>query len=324
MSFDLRSLQKRYQNVITLASDLLEQERERHPLGPLSVALLVARHPDGIPAGKIIQIVGKYSSGKTTLALDMCRAFLTQYPDRYAAFVDVEYTFQSDYAQACGVDLQRLLVVQPPFAEQALQLVQELIEQGIRFVVLDSVSALVPAEEQEKSMEDRPKVASVALLLTRFCTRIAGLLYRTQTTLVLINQMRKNIAATFGFEQEIPYGASALHHASSLILAVRRSDRTPTHIYTDVSVYKSKVGLPFGKVTVPIRHGQGVDHALDVINLALDAGIVTKSGAWFYVGNEKFHGKNALFAPDVLALIRDQVLAWYLEKGDDHVGSTES
>lgn len=324
MSFDMRSFRKRYEDAVLLASELLQQERELHPLGPLSVSLLVAKHPRGIPAGKIIQLVGKYSSGKTTLALDMCRSFLTQYPDRYAAFFDIEYTFHPAYAQACGVDLQRLLVIQPTSAEQALQLVHDVIEQGVRFVVLDSVSALVPAEEHEKSMEDRPKMASVALLLTRFCTRIAGLLYRTQTTLVLINQMRKNIANTFGFEQEIPYGASALHHASSLILSVRRSDRTPTHLYTDVSVYKSKLGLPFGKVTVPIQHGNGVDHALDVVQLALDAGIVTKSGAWFYMQQEKFHGKNPLFAPEVLSRIRDRVIEWYTMKGADHVESAES
>lgn len=320
----LDAIRKKYQDAVVLASELMQQPHELHSLGPLSVTLLVAKNPHGIPAGKIIQLVGRYSSGKTTLALDMCRAFLTQYPDKYAAFVDVEYTFDPVYAQACGVDIKRLLVVQPSSAEQALMLVEEVIEQGTKFVVLDSVSALVPADEQEKTLEERPKVASVALLLTRFCARIARLLYRTQTTLVLINQMRKNITNAFGFDQEVPYGAAALHHASSLILSVRRTERNPTHLYTDVSVYKSKVGIPFGKASVPIQHGKGVDHALDTIQLALDAGLITKSGAWFYFQGDKFHGKNALFDPAVIERIREGVVSWYATKGDDYVAGAES
>lgn len=282
----LEELMKKYSMYVIPASHV--REHPRMSLGPLSVNAVVG-HPDGVPMGSIIQIVGSASHGKTTLALDIVASFQRRYREHGVLYVDLERTFRPAYASACGVDVDSLLLMKPDYAEQAITLIEEFITRGgVKLVVLDSVPFALPKEELDKGFEERQRVASSAQLITRFCTRIVQKLDNQSATIVLINQFRKNFSLSR--EQEIPFGGLALQYASSLVLYIKRIEHVPDGFLAEVTVKKSKVGNPRGRSVFPIRYGRGIDHTEDVLNLAIDLGIVTKRGSWYTYATYKAQG----------------------------------
>lgn len=277
MASAIETLLKKYQDYAQLASEV--REKPLLSFGPLSLNLLLGS-PDGIPSGRIVQITGKPSHGKTTLALDIVRQFLLRHPDELALYVDFERTLDSVYAEACGVPLNRMVAIRADYAEQGIEIVEEFVNNGVRLVVIDSVPAALPKDELDKDFTDRPKMASSAAIITRMCQRNIGLIDNKNATLVLINQMRKNFS-TMSREEEIPFGGMALQYASSVIVHVQKVETKEDTISVRATVKKSKVARPAGKADFVVRYGKGIDHALDVLRLGVEYDVVDKSGAWF-------------------------------------------
>lgn len=280
-------LLKKHSDIIAYAST--PRPHQFISMGPLSVNLLLG-NPLGIEAGRLVQITGKPSHGKTTLAYDMCAQYLTAHPTEYAMFLDFERTFDMAYAAACGVPVDRLLVVRANYAEEGIHILEEALRKdAVRFAVFDSVPAAMPKDELEKDFTDRPKMASSATVVTRFCQRVTGLLENKNAIVVLVNQMRKNFS-TLSREEELPFGGVALQYFSSLIINVYRVKREEDRIHVQATIAKSKVSRPQGKVEFHIVFGRGIDHAVDILTLAEERDIIRKSGAWFAYKDHKAQG----------------------------------
>jgi protein RecA len=284
----LGDIYKKYKDIIVTEEDYTDVPMLS--LGPASLDRLFQYR--GIPRGHFIQITGRPSHGKTTLALDMCRAIHEQDPQALVAYFDLEGTFSPSYAAVCGVHVDRVLLVRPSVAEEALDMAEKLIDRGVPLIVLDSVSVLIPREEASKDFDDRPKVAGSALLVTRFCQRNLIRAVRNRSTVVLVNQLRKNFNP-LARETEVPFGGLALQHASYLTLRLHVSETTPTHTLVTASVYKTKTAAIAGSATIPIRKYAGIDHDLDVFLLALQAGIIQQNGSWFTYRGHKVQGRDA-------------------------------
>lgn len=279
----LEHLLRAYRDIAHVAAQPVQ--RTPLPLGPLSLTLLFAQPLD---MGHIIQYAGFPGHGKTTLALDLCRAYHAQFPDASVLFLDLECTFDPMYASHIGVDMERLIVVRPETAETAFMLIEDALHADIRLFILDSVPALVPRSERERTFDDSAKVAALASLLTRFCQRISLPLYQKQATILLVNQMRKQLQAAGDYA--IPFGGLALQHASYATLRLQRVAVDDDVLTVRVLPEKVKTALRFPYVEIPILRGQGVDHPRDVLTLALQYGILQRNGAWYTYEDQKVQG----------------------------------
>ena len=259
-----------------------------------SIALDVALGIGGLPRGRVVEIYGPESSGKTTVALHAVAS--AQKACGIAAFIDAEHALDPEYAKALGVDTDALLVSQPDTGEQALEIADMLIRSGaIDIIVIDSVAALVPRAEIEGEMGDS-HVGLQARLMSQALRKITGALNNTGTTAIFINQLREKIGVMFG-SPETTSGGKALKFYASVRLDVRRIEtlKDGTEAVgnrTRVKVVKNKVSPPFKQAEFDIIYGQGISREGGLIDMGVDQGFVRKAGAWYtYDGDQLGQGK---------------------------------
>jgi len=254
-----------------------------------SIALDVALGVGGYPKGRIIEIYGPESSGKTTFALHAIAE--VQKKGGRAAFIDAEHALDPVYARNLGVDIDQLLLSQPDTGEQALDICEALVKsEAIDIIVIDSVAALVPQAEIEGEMGDA-HVGLQARLMSQALRKLSGSLNKTKTTAIFINQLREKVGVMFGNPETTP-GGRALKFYSSIRLEVRRAEaiKMGENVIgnkTNVKVVKNKVAPPFKTASVDIMYGQGVSQVGEIVDLAAEIGVLDKSGAWYSYNGEK-------------------------------------
>ena len=254
-----------------------------------SLSLDIALGVGGYPKGRIIEIYGPESSGKTTFALHAIAE--AQKAGGRAAFIDAEHALDPAYAKALGVNIDELLLSQPDTGEQALEICDALVKsEAVSIIVIDSVAALVPQAEIDGEMGDS-HVGLQARLMSQALRKLSGNINKTKTTAIFINQLREKVGVMFGNPETTP-GGRALKFYSTIRLDVRRSEalKIGENVIgnkTTVKVVKNKVAPPFKAAVVDIMYGEGVSREGELIDLAVNAGIVEKSGAWFAYNGEK-------------------------------------
>ena len=253
------------------------------------LSLDVALGVGGVPKGRIIEVFGPESSGKTTLALHIVAE--AQKNNGYAAFIDAEHAMDPEYASNLGVNLDELLVSQPDSGEQSLEITETLVRSGaLDVIVVDSVAALVPRAELEGEMGDS-HMGLQARLMSQALRKLTGTVNKSNTTVLFVNQIREKIGVMFGNPETTP-GGRALKFYSSVRIDIRRigSLKDGTDIVgnrTRVKIVKNKVAPPFKNTEFDIMYGKGISNVGDIIDLALKGDIIEKTGAWFSYGDMK-------------------------------------
>ena len=282
-----------------------------------SLALNAALGVGGYPKGRIIEIFGPESSGKTTLAIHAIAQ--AQQNGGIAAFIDAEHAFDRFYAAKLGVNVDELLIAQPDNGEQALDIADQLIRSSaIDIIVIDSVAALTPKAEIEGDMGDN-KVGLQARLMSQALRKLTATISKTNTTCIFINQLREKIGIMFG-NPETTTGGNALRFYASVRLDIRRvttlkDGDTPIGNQVRVKVVKNKVAPPFRKAEFEITFGEGISHAGEVVDLGVELGIIKKSGSWFSYGESRLgQGRDAVKKlikdnPELSAEIEEQIAA---------------
>ena len=289
-----------------------------------SLALDAALGVGGYPKGRIIEIYGPESSGKTTLAIHaMAEA---QRSGGIAAFIDAEHAFDRFYAAKLGVNVDDLFISQPDNGEQALEIADQLIRSSaIDIIVIDSVAALTPKAEIEGDMGDN-KVGLQARLMSQALRKLTATINKTQTTCIFINQLREKIGVMFG-NPETTTGGNALKFYSSVRMDIRRvttikDGDTPIGNQVRVKIVKNKVAPPFRKAEFEITFGEGISHAGEVVDLGVDLGIIKKSGSWFSYGETRLgQGRDAVKKlikenPELSAEIEEKITAALKENNE--------
>src|SRR3989339_542835 len=283
---------------------------ESIPTGSLS--LDYALGIGGVPRGRVVEIYGPESSGKTTLCLHIIAE--AQKKGGLAAFVDAEHALDANYAKRLGVDTTNLLLSQPDFGEQALEIVDTLVRSNaLDIIVVDSVAALVPRSEIEGDMGD-PQMAMQARLMSQALRKITGAISKSKTCVIFINQLRMKIGIMFG-NPETTTGGNALKFYASLRMDIRRiaaikDGQNVIGNRTKVKIVKSKVAPPFKEVEFDIIYNEGISKAGDLIDLAVNMDIVKKAGAWFTFGEDRFQGREQFR----LKILENQVIYKALER----------
>lgn len=266
-----------------------ESHNEIDTVSSGSLTLDIALGVGGYPKGRIIEIYGPESSGKTTFALEAIAE--VQKAGGKAAFIDAEHALDPVYAKNLGVDINDLLLSQPDTGEQALEICEALVRsEAISIVVIDSVAALVPQAEIEGEMGDS-HVGLQARLMSQALRKLSGTISKTNTIAIFINQLREKVGVLFGNPETTP-GGRALKFYSTIRLDVRRGEQIKNGDNvignkTNVKIVKNKVAPPFKTALVEIMYGQGVSREAEILDLASEIGIVDKSGAWYSYNGEK-------------------------------------
>ena len=306
-------------SVMKLGDSTNSMSVEAIPTGSLSLDLALGI--GGIPKGRIIEVYGPESSGKTTVALHMIAE--VQKRGGIAGFIDAEHALDPVYAKAIGVDIDNLYISQPDFGEQALEITETFVRSGaIDIVIVDSVAALVPKAEIDGEMGDS-HVGLHARLMSQALRKLTAVINKTNTVVVVINQLREKVGVMFG-NPEPTTGGSALKFYASVRLDVRRVETLKQGgemigNRTRVKVVKNKVAPPFKEAEFDIMYGKGISKEGDILDLAADIDIVQKSGAWYaYKGEKIGQGReNAKITlqnnPEMLAEIEEAVRKNYLD-----------
>ncbi len=281
-------------SIMKLGSDKV---REIDVVSSGSLSLDIALGVGGYPKGRIVEIYGPESSGKTTFALHAIAE--VQKAGGRAAFIDAEHALDPVYASKLGVDIQELLLSQPDTGEQALEICEALVRsEAISIVVIDSVAALVPEAEIEGEMGDS-HVGLQARLMSQALRKLSGTISKTNTIVIFINQLREKVGVFFGNPETTP-GGRALKFYSTIRLDVRRAEQLKQGENvignkTNVKVVKNKVAPPFKSANLEIIYGEGISKESEIIDLASDISILEKSGAWYSYNGEKVgQGKDNL------------------------------
>lgn len=250
----------------------------------------------GIPRGRIVEIFGPESSGKTTVCLHVIAE--AQKAGGLAAFVDTEHALDINYAQRLGIDLNNLLLSQPEFGEQALEIVETLVRSGgVDVVVVDSVAALTPRVEIEGEMGDA-QMGSQARLMSQAMRKLNAAIGKSKTTVIFTNQLRSKIGVIYG-NPETTTGGNALKFYASVRLDIRRKEvlKEGSDIIGNrvrVKVLKNKVAPPFKETEFDIMYNEGISKVGDMVDVATNHGIINKSGSWYTFGEERVQGRDAL------------------------------
>ncbi|MDP6034239.1 MAG: recombinase RecA [Candidatus Marinimicrobia bacterium] len=288
------------------------------------LSLDVALGVGGIPKGRIAEIYGPESSGKTTLALHIVAE--AQKAGGYAAFIDAEHAMDAQYSHKLGVNLEELLVSQPDTGEQALEITETLVRSGaLDVIVIDSVAALVPRAELEGEMGDT-HVGLQARLMSQALRKLTGTVSRSNTAVVFINQIREKIGVIYGSPETTP-GGRALKFYTSVRLDIRRitTIKNGTDVVgnrTRVKVVKNKVAPPFKQTEFDIMYNQGISYTGDILDLAIQGDIIQKMGSWFSYGDMKI-GQGRENSKDFLADNED-VMKEVVTKVKSFMGLEES
>ncbi len=289
-----------------------------------SLALDLALGIGGIPRGRVTEIYGPESGGKTTLALHIVAQ--AQQAGGVAAFVDAEHALDPVYSRQLGVDVDNLLLSQPDTGEQALEIVELLVRSGaVDVIVVDSVAALVPRAEIEGEMGDS-HVGLQARLMSQALRKLTGVLSKSNTAAIFINQIREKVGVMYG-NPEVTTGGRALKFYSSIRLDVRRRGQPikkgdqPIANVVRVKVTKNKLAPPFREAELELYFGRGIDPVADLVTVAVDQGVIQKSGSWFSyddirLGQGKEKAADYLRAnPEMIDEIRTKILAKVLGEG---------
>ena len=279
-----------------------------------SLSLDLALGIGGVPRGRIVEIYGPESSGKTTLALHIVAS--AQKNGGEAAYIDVEHALEPAYARALGVDIDNLLISQPDTGEQALEITEQLVRSGaLDVVVIDSVAALLPKSELEGEMGDS-SVGVVARLMSQALRKLAGVVSKTGCIVVFINQLREKIGVMYGNPETTP-GGRALKYFASVRIDVRRVETLKNGSEmignrTRAKVIKNKVAPPFKEAEFDIIYGQGISKVGEIIDLGVKLELIDKGGAWFTVGDTRIQGRDGVKDyleqnPDVMASLEQQI-----------------
>ena len=301
---------------------------ESIPTGALS--LDIALGIGGVPRGRIIEIYGPEASGKTTLAQHIVAE--CQKKGGIAAFVDAEHALDPEYAQNLGVNVDELLISQPDTGEQALEITEELVRSSaVDIVVVDSVAALVPKAEIDGSMEDQ-QMGLQARLMSKALRKLTGIVSKTNTTVIFINQLRQKIGIMFG-NPETTTGGTALKYYSSVRLDIRRIETLKNENgefgnRVKIKVVKNKVAPPFKVAECDLIYGKGFSKTGCILDVAVNFGIVNKSGAWFSYNDEKLgqgREKTKEFLDENPALLNEieQKVRAKLKKDEEPAEKTE-
>lgn len=281
-----------------------------------SINLDLALGLGGVPRGRIIEVYGAESSGKTTIALHIVAQ--AQKMGGVAAFIDAEHALDPVYAKALGVDVEELLISQPDFGEQALEIADMLVRSGaIDVIVVDSVAALVPKAEIDGEMSDQ-QMGLQARLMSKALRKLTGSINKSKTTMIFINQVRDKIGGFSFGPQTTTTGGKALKFYSSVRMEVKRvgSVKQGEEVIgneTVVKITKNKVAPPFKEAKFQIMYGKGISRVGEILDMALDNDIVAKSGAWFSFGDIRLgQGKENVKArletePELLAAIEEKI-----------------
>ena len=270
------------------------QPLDKEVISTGSIGLDMALGVGGLPRGRIIEIYGPESSGKTTLALHAIAS--AQAKDGIAAFIDAEHALDPVYAAALGVDVDSLLVSQPDSGDQGLEIAEQLVRSGaLDIIVIDSVAALVPRAEIEGEMGDS-FVGLHARLMSQALRKLAGVISKSKCVAIFINQLREKVGVIYG-SPEVTTGGRALKFYASVRIDVRRVEHlkdgeTLIGSHTRAKIVKNKMAPPFREAQFDIMYGEGISRTGELVDLGVEYGLIKKGGAWFTIGEQRFQGRD--------------------------------